>query len=130
MLACGGEIAPEALGEAAVLGELSLDGAVRGVRGALPMVISALEAGLKRVMLPTANLNEVRCVEGIEILGVSHLKEAAAHFAGKSPIAPIEPVQYAELLSRASTAWIFATCAGRSPPNARWRSPPPADTTF
>ena len=71
VLACAGEIDPEALGEAAVLGELSLDGAVRGVRGALPMVISALEAGVKRVMLPEANANEVRCVEGIEILGAS-----------------------------------------------------------
>ena len=113
VLACGGEIAPEVLGEAAVLGELSLDGAVRGVRGALPMVISALEAGLKRVMLPTANLNEVRCVEGIEILGVSHLKEAAAHFAGKSPIAPIEPVQYAELLSRREHSVDFCHVRGQ-----------------
>ena len=108
-----GDRPPEALGEAAVLGELSLDGAVRGVRGALPMVISALEAGLKRVMLPTANLNEVRCVEGIEILGVSHLKEAAAHFAGKSPIAPIEPVQYAELLSRREHSVDFCHVRGQ-----------------
>ena len=66
VLACAGEIDPQALSETAVLGELSLDGAVRSVRGALPMVISALEAGIGRVMLPEANLNEVRCVEGIE----------------------------------------------------------------
>ena len=113
VLACAGEIDPQALSETAVLGELSLDGAVRGVRGALPMVISALEAGVKRVMLPEANANEVRCVEGIEILGVRHLQEAVGHFSGQSPIAPIEPVKYAELLSRREHSVDFCHVRGQ-----------------
>ena len=99
VLACAGAISPDALRETAALGELSLEGAVRPVRGVLPMVISALETGVKRVMLPEKNLNEVRCIEGIEILGVSHLREAVAHFTGEKPIVPIVPVAYAQLLS-------------------------------
>ena len=113
VLACAGEIDPQALGRTAVLGELSLDGAVRSVRGALPMVISALEAGIERVMLPEANLNEVRCVEGLELLGVSHLKDAVAHFTGKSPISPIVPVKYAELLSRREHSVDFCHVRGQ-----------------
>ena len=80
--------------------------------------------GVKRVMLPEANLNEVRCVEGIEIMGVAHLKDAVAHFAGKAPISPIVPVKYAELLSRREHSVDFCHVRGRSPPSARWRSPP------
>ena len=113
VLACAGEIEAQALGRTAVLGELSLDGAVRSVRGALPMVISALEAGIERVMLPEANLNEVRCVEGLGLLGVSHLKDAVAHFTGKAPISPIAPVQYAELLSRREHSVDFCHVRGQ-----------------
>ena len=77
------------------------------------MLISALEAGVKRVILPEANANEVRCVEGIEILGVRHLQEAVGHFSGQSPIAPIEPVKYAELLSRREHSVDFCHVRGQ-----------------
>ena len=60
MLCCCGVIAPEALTGVCVFGELSLDGSVRPVRGALPMVISSMERGVRRIMLPAQNLNEVR----------------------------------------------------------------------
>ena len=55
----------------------------------------------------------VRSVEGIEIIGVSHLKDSASHFAGKSPIAPNEPVQYAELLSRREHSVDFCHVRGQ-----------------
>ena len=100
VLACAGAVDPAALADIAALGELSLDGAVRPVRGALPMIISALSSGVRRVMLPEKNVNEVRCVEGLEILPVSHLRQALEHFTGERPISPIAPVQYAQLLSR------------------------------
>lgn len=113
VLACAEVVDAKALRETAALGELSLEGAVRPVRGALPMVISALEAGVKRVMLPEKNVNEVRCIEGIEILGVSHLKEAVAHFTGERPISPIAPVQYSQLLSRREHSADFCHVRGQ-----------------
>ena len=132
VLACGGEIAPEALGEAAVLGELSLDGAVRGVRGALPMVISALEAGAEaRDAARRQTRNEVRCVEGIEILGVSHLKEAVGPFCRQVPHRAHRAgaIRRTALAARAQRGFLPRARA-ESPPSARWRSPPPAGTTF
>ena len=94
IIACMGKIPIDSLAGTAIIGELSLDGTLRPVRGALPMVISALEAGIQRFMLPADNLNEVRCVEGIEILSASSLRAAADHFSGASPISPVEPVTY------------------------------------
>ena len=52
LLACSGAIDPEALRDVCVLGELSLDGSVRPVRGMLPMVIHARQSGMKAVMVP------------------------------------------------------------------------------
>jgi len=69
------------------------------VRGALPMVIAALTAGVRSAMLPAANLPEVRTIEGIGLLPVSHLRDAVAHFSGRAPIAPVPTVRYIDLLT-------------------------------
>ena len=98
VLACGKILPEDALGDTAVFGELSLDGSLRPVRGALPMVITALEQGVKRVLLPAANLAEVRCVEGIDLLPAAHLSEAVRHFTGEAPIAPARPIRYQDML--------------------------------
>ncbi len=57
-----------------ILGELSLDGAVRPVSGVLLSVLMAKEKGLKGVIVPVQNLAEASLVEGIEIKGVKNLK--------------------------------------------------------
>ncbi len=59
----------------AFFGELSLDGCIQAINGALPMVISAKENGVSSVILPEKNAKEVSCIEGIRILPVSHLKQ-------------------------------------------------------
>ena len=100
MLCCMGLIDQEAARETCVFGELSLDGSVRPVRGALPMVISAREHGVKRVLLPAANVNEVSCIEGLEIYPVASLCEAARHLSGQVPVEPVKPVSYQALISR------------------------------
>ena len=114
IMACMGKIPAESLAGTAIIGELSLDGTLRPVRGALPMVISALEAGIQRFMLPAENLNEVCCVEGIEILSASSLREAADHFSGASPISPIEPVTYESILTSREAAFDFKNVKGQA----------------
>ncbi len=59
----------------AFFGELSLDGSVQPINGALPMTICARENGLEYVILPDQNAREVSCIQGIHILPVSHLKQ-------------------------------------------------------
>ena len=114
IMACMGRIPPASLDGIAIIGELSLDGALRPVRGALPMVISALEAGVKRIMLPEGNLNEVRCVEGIEIYCADTLKAAAEHLSGKAPMQPIAPVTYESIITGRETAFDFKNVKGQA----------------
>lgn len=113
LLACSGVIAPDALDGLCVFGELSLDGGVRGVRGALPMVIGARCRSVEAVMLPRENAREVRCIDGIKIFGVDSLIEAVRHFSGEAPIAPEAVVSYGELLHRRRFSVDFAHVKGQ-----------------
>lgn len=60
------------LEEVLFLGELGLDGSIKGVRGVLPIVLDAKKRGIKACVLPKENEKEGRLVEDIEIIGVSH----------------------------------------------------------
>lgn len=59
-----------------VMGELSLDGAIRPVRGALSVAVCARRQGIRNLIVPRENAPEAAVVEGIEVFGVSHLAEA------------------------------------------------------
>ncbi len=88
---------PSSLEKIVIFGELSLDGRVRPVNGALPMVISAKENGFESVILPAQNAKEAACIEGISILPVNSLTDVILHLEGKKLIAPQEQLTYDEL---------------------------------
>lgn len=69
-------------GRWALLGELSLSGAVRPVPGVLPMVATLARAGYRRLAVPADNVDEARLVTGVECLGVEGLDDAARLVAG------------------------------------------------
>lgn len=69
-------------------GELSLDGAIRPIRGVLPLAIAARSGGFEGVMVPAANAAEASLVEGLKVLPVSTLREAVDHLSGACPVAP------------------------------------------
>ena len=114
ILACMGLIRQPSVQDICIFGELSLDGSVRPVRGALPMVISARERGVERVMLPAANVNEVSCIEGLSIYPVTSLCGAVRHLTGELPIQPIAPVPYQTLINRRQYAEDFCHVKGQS----------------
>ncbi len=70
-----------------ILGELSLDGSIKPMRGALPVALSAREAG-KHLIVPKANQEEAALVEGIDIIGVESLSELVEFLNGRIEIAP------------------------------------------
>jgi magnesium chelatase family protein len=75
---------PAGLAEQVVcLGELSLDGRLRPVRGVLPAVMAAAAAGLRRVIVPEANAGEAHIVPGTSVLGVRSLAQVLAAFRGQ-----------------------------------------------
>ena len=81
----------------AFFGELSLDGHVQPVNGSLPMVISAKENGIHSVILPEKNAKEAACIQGINILPVSHLREVINYLEGTSVIAPQKQISYEDI---------------------------------
>ena len=113
ILCAGGQLPKDALEGAAFLGELSLDGSVQPVRGALPLTISARRMGLRSVFLPGRSAEEVRCVEGIEVYPVDSLREAVEHLTGKHLIPPQEKVTYAQLLGQRRMEADFAFVKGQ-----------------
>ncbi len=70
------------------LGELSLDGRVKSVHGALPLAVMAHEKGLKGLVVPIENAAEAAVVEGIDVIGVSTLSEAFIFLNNEQPVAP------------------------------------------
>ena len=80
-----------------LFGELSLVGRVRPVNGALPMVISAKECGIRNVILPGQNAKEVACIEGMNILPVNSLTEVIMHIEGTEIIQPQRQITYEEI---------------------------------
>lgn len=69
-------------------GELSLDGCLRNIRGALPMAITAYQSGAKQVFLPKQNAKEAAVVDGLEVYGVDSINDIIRHFTGEAPLAP------------------------------------------
>ena len=70
----------EQLKDYAFIGELSLDGSIRGVTGVLPLVIGLKEAGIKNVIVPKYNINEAALCLGINVYGAEHLTDVVNHF--------------------------------------------------
>ncbi len=85
--------------DAVFIGELSLAGEVRSVRGILPMIIRAKELGFKRAFIPAVNESEAAVVAGIEIYPLHTVSELLEHLSGKKLI----PAAKAQKSARKST---------------------------
>ena len=85
ILASSGQIDVD-LWDAALIGELSLEGQVRHTDGILPMVGLARDRGLKMAVVPQADADEATLVEGIDILGADSLRELVDHIRGDAPM--------------------------------------------
>ena len=88
MLAVSEQIGAKKLDGTCILGELSLDGNVRGINGILPICLSMKKENRTRVMVSRENADEAALVEGIDILPVETLREAAEFISGTKEIQP------------------------------------------
>lgn len=89
ILAAGGQFSSDILDRYAVVGELSLEGQTRGVKGALSIAMSAAkQAGLRGLVIPAENAHEAAVVEGIDVIPVSSLAEAVGFFSGQLHLDP------------------------------------------
>ncbi len=83
ILAAFGSLSPAACHNYAFLGELSLDGTLRPVKGAVSMALAAREAGLRGLILPTQNATEAAMVEDMPVYGLSSLTQTVRFLKGE-----------------------------------------------
>jgi Magnesium chelatase, subunit ChlI/Subunit ChlI of Mg-chelatase len=98
---CQGSFFGKILDTHVFLGELSLDGGVRSVRGALSAALAARERGIKNVVVPEANAREAAVVEGIRVFGVKSLPQAVDLINAPESFQPIA-VDTSQMLAEAS----------------------------
>ena len=90
ILASSGIIPSDTFADTAVVGELSLDGSVKRIRGVLSMVLAARDNGVKRFLVPAENASEAAVVRGIAIVGIERIDQAVEYLAGALAIEPVE----------------------------------------
>ncbi|HEX6069865.1 MAG TPA: magnesium chelatase domain-containing protein [Longimicrobiaceae bacterium] len=97
IIAATGQLSEDRLEQFALLGEVGLDGALRPVRGALPVALATREAGLRGLVLPGANVAEAAVVEGIEVRGADSLLQVA-RFLEDLEVLPVAPTTAADFV--------------------------------
>jgi magnesium chelatase family protein len=80
ILAASGQVETELLEKYLILGEVSLDGGLQPVKGALPIAIQARKEGFEGIIIPKQNAREAAIVSGIDVYGVDNLKDVIAFF--------------------------------------------------
>lgn len=100
--------------ETIIIGELSLDGGVKRIKGVLPILISARKLGFKRFIIPRENLVEASFIEGIDVFGVATLSEAIDFVLGRKNILPIETTSYEDVVSSTPTGLDFCYVKGQA----------------
>ncbi len=112
------------------LGELSLDGGVRPVRGALSAALAARDKGLKAIAVPEANAREAAVVEGVNVFALKSLPQAVDLVNSPESFTPVK-VDAGQMLSEAAHYNVDCATFGASKlASARSKFPVPVATTF
>ncbi|TXK36669.1 YifB family Mg chelatase-like AAA ATPase [Pontibacter qinzhouensis] len=88
ILSSSGQMESGKLSDYIIMGELSLDGSLRPLKGVLPIAIQARKEGFKGIILPEQNAREAAIVNNLEVIGVSNLQEAVEFLDGRRAIEP------------------------------------------
>lgn len=88
ILASAGEVSEEKLSRYLIIGELSLDGSLQPIKGALPIAISARAQGFEGFILPKQNAREAAVVNNLNVYGAENIKEVIEFFNGERQLEP------------------------------------------
>ncbi|MGB1430855.1 MAG: magnesium chelatase domain-containing protein, partial [Flavobacteriaceae bacterium] len=82
ILAADGQIQPTQLESCCMMGELTLDGHLRPIKGVLPIAVQAKASGFQSLIVPAENAKEAAVVDGLDVYGFSHIKEIISFLEG------------------------------------------------
>ena len=91
LLTAFGQLPEEAVRDVLFVGELGLDGSVKGVRGVLAMILEGRDEGIGKFIIPADNASEGGLVSGVRVYGVKNLREVLIFLRGEEKREPIEP---------------------------------------
>lgn len=106
ILAASKQISPDQLSNFIIMGELSLDGSINPIKGALPIALNAKKAGFKGIILPMVNAPEAAIVEGLTVYGFKTLKDVAEILDNKTSPLPVT-IDLEELFNSGTTDYPF-----------------------
>ncbi|MCK0145239.1 YifB family Mg chelatase-like AAA ATPase [Arenibacter sp. F26102] len=86
ILSASNQIKSESIEKYIIMGELSLDGSMQPIKGALPIAIKAREEGFKGFILPNDNAREAAIVDNLEVYGIDNIKEVIDFFDKDTPL--------------------------------------------
>ena len=86
ILAASEQLPSDEVGEYVIMGELSLDGGLQSMKGALPIAIQAKKEGFKGIILPKQNAREAAIVDGLEVYGIENIMQLINFFNGKEKL--------------------------------------------
>lgn len=90
MLAATAQIPNEELQHYVIMGELSLDGSIKPIKGALPIAIQTRAEKFKGLIVPKDNAREAALVNNLEVYGVEHINDVIGFFAGTTVLTPVK----------------------------------------
>lgn len=96
------------------IGELSLEGSLRQVKGILPILITARNLGFKKVVIPYENANEASYIEGLEVYAVKDLKQLVTFLNAEESITPVQSFSYEHIKSKLKVVGDFSQIKGQA----------------
>src|SRR5574344_469890 len=90
ILVASGQVIAKDIDKYLIMGELSLDGSLQAIKGALPIALQAKSEGFKGIILPQCNAQEAAIVNGLEVYGAQSLAQVIEFFAEKSTLNPTQ----------------------------------------
>lgn len=114
ILAASRQVKPDHLGEYLIMGELSLDGSLKPIHGALPIAIQARKEGFKGMILPSENAREAAIVDDMEVYGIETITETIDFFNQEQALEPVEVQTREEFFEQQQTYHVdFADVRGQ-----------------
>ena len=114
ILAASNEISYSSISDYVIIGELSLDGAIRGVKGVLPLIISGRNLEFTKFVIPFENAKEASYIEGIEVYPMKSLTEVVQFFKNEIVVEPQKTAEYKTIMSEVKTDNDFKFVKGQS----------------
>ena len=90
ILTANGIIPTEAAEKTIFLGELSLDGSLRKIKGVLPIVVEAKRIGFNRIIVPANSVKEASIVDGVDVFGIDNLKDVVSFLNNELELKPVK----------------------------------------